>query len=78
MRLIFGLLSLLVVLAVVGLLAKTQLASLRSTPVAMPGATDSAASAGDAAPPGQQIQQKIRDDMDKLMQQSMQRNDATQ
>lgn len=76
MRLIFGLLSLLLVLAVAGLLAKTQLASLK--PTSLPDATGAAASASAAALPAPQLPQKIKDDVDKLMQQAAQRNDASQ
>jgi hypothetical protein len=55
MRAAFGILSLLVVVAIVGLLAKKQMASV-STPTAMP-AAPGAAPAAPAANPKEAVQQ---------------------
>ena len=55
MRMLFGVLSLLVVVAVIGVLAKKQLGAVSAPPVAMPGASGPAA--GAAVPPRQQVEQ---------------------
>jgi multidrug efflux pump subunit AcrB len=71
MRVVFGVLSLLVVVAVVGFLAKKQLDSARvpvavpqtaGVPVAPPGATP--------AQQSQQLQQQVKKDVESLMQQA--------
>ena len=55
MRIVFGVLSLLVVVAIVGMLAKTQLRAV--APVATPAA---AAAPGTMAPPSGTPQQQVR------------------
>ena len=73
MRAAFGILSLLLALAIVGLLAKKQLAATRSTvPVLQPAA--GAAGDGAAAPAtvraqNQQVQQQYKQAVEGLMQQ---------
>ena len=73
MRIIFGALGLLIVLAIVGSLAKRQLQAVR-VPV------DSAASAttldGTPAQQSQQLQRKVADDVAKALQQGVQRSEA--
>ncbi|MEO7641024.1 MAG: hypothetical protein ABI919_05775 [Ramlibacter sp.] len=56
MRIVFGVLSLLFVVAVIGFLAKKQLGAVTAPPAALPGATG-AASAAAPATPKQQVQQ---------------------
>jgi cytoskeletal protein RodZ len=78
MRLVLGVLSLLIVAAVVGMLAKTQLQALRA-PAAAERDTASAAHAGaDAAATPAQIQQRIKTDVEKLMQAPPARGEPTQ
>jgi K+-transporting ATPase c subunit len=78
MRLVLGVLSLLIVAAVVGMLAKTQLQSLRA-PAAAERDKASAASAGaDAAATPAQIQQRIKADVEKMMQAQPARGEPTQ
>ncbi|RYF66632.1 MAG: hypothetical protein EOO29_38415 [Comamonadaceae bacterium] len=77
MRAVFGLVGLVVVLAVVGLLAKKQLSAVR-TPVPSLQTTpaDSAAAAASSAQPAtvrdqsQQIQQQVKQQVEGLMQQA--------
>jgi hypothetical protein len=79
MRMVFGVLSLLVVLAIVGSLAKKQLQAVSGQTTAIPGAVSGAASA-DAAPVtvGEQsrnIQQQVRDSTAAALQQGVERNE---
>ena len=74
MRAVFGLVGLVVVLAVVGVLAKKQLSavrtpvpSLQTVPVGSAGAPASAATVRDQS---QQIQQQVKQQMEGLMQQA--------
>lgn len=72
MRIVFGLLSLVVVLAIVGVVAKKQIQSVR-LPTAVEGASGSASVpvlSGTAAQQSQQLQKKIQDDLSKIMQQA--------
>ena len=71
MRMIFGVLSLLVVLAVVGYLAKTQLKAVAVTPV--PGASVMQTTAATPAQQSQQIQRQVRDDIARALQQGADR-----
>lgn len=71
MRMIFGVLSLLVVLAVVGYLAKTQLKAVAVTPV--PGASVMQTTAATPAQQSQQSQRQVRDDIARAMQQGADR-----
>lgn len=71
MRVVFGVLSLLVVVAIVGFLAKKQLGSA-SAPVAVPQAAGvpSVAPGGTSAQQSQQLQQQVKKDVESLMQQA--------
>ena len=62
MRAMFGVLGLLLVLAIVGLLAKKQLNTTIEVPTATPGATVQQQS--------QQIQQQVKQSVDAAMQQA--------
>lgn len=71
MRMIFGVLSLLLVVAVVGLLAKTQLKAVGALPT---GSTaEVQAPAGTPAQQSQQIQSKVQDDIARALQQGADR-----
>jgi hypothetical protein len=78
MRLVLGVLSLLIVAAVVGMLAKTQLQSLRAPAAAEGGTASGAAAAVDAAATPVQIQQKIKADVEKMMQAPPARGEPTE
>jgi len=72
MRLVFGALSLLVVLAIVGSLGKKQLQALSGNRVSPASAT---VGAGDAAvSPSPDIQQQVRQDTVRALQQGADRN----
>jgi len=66
MRLLWGVISLLVVLAAVGVIARKQLETVR---VGAP-AEVAASGVGTSAQQSQALQRKVRDDMNKLMQQA--------
>ncbi|GDY37371.1 hypothetical protein [Acidovorax sp. NB1] len=74
MRAVFGLVGLVVVLAIVGLLAKKQLSATRAPVPALQSAAPGAAPA--SAPPAtvreqsQQVQQQVKQQMEGLMQQA--------
>lgn len=78
MRAIFGVLSLLIVLVVVGVLAKKQLGALSAAPVhiQMPTSADSEVTLPAASPgatpqaQGQQLQQQIKQSVESTMQQA--------
>jgi hypothetical protein len=72
MRGLFGLVGLVVVLAVVGLLAKSQLSAVRAPAVEMPGVTAGPASApaGNVREQSRQMQDQVRQQMEGLMQQA--------
>lgn len=65
MRLVSGVLGLLVVVAIVAALARTQLQTVQAS-VAEPGAS---------AAPAQQVQRKVADDVNRLMQQAPARHE---
>lgn len=71
MRVVFGVLSLLVVVAVVGFLAKKQLGSA-SLPVAVPQSAGAPVAPLGATPAqqSQQLQQQVKKDVEALMQQA--------
>jgi len=69
MRLLLTIASLLLVLAVLGMLAKTQLGSPRGV------AGAAAPASGAALPP---VEQKIKDDLTRLMQNAPQRSEPPQ
>ncbi|GKS84587.1 MULTISPECIES: hypothetical protein [unclassified Acidovorax] len=74
MRMGFGLVALLVALAIVGLLVKKQLGATRSAVpvVSVPGAQPpaSGASAATVREQSQQVQQQVKQQMEALMQQA--------
>lgn len=75
MRGLFGLVGLVVVLAVVGLLAKNQLSAVRAPAVAVPGAAavtadPASAPAGNVREQSRQMQDQVRQQMEGLMQQA--------
>jgi predicted lipid-binding transport protein (Tim44 family) len=72
MRAIFGVLGLVLVLGIVGWLAKTQLASTRQAipSLVVPGAELSSAPAGNVREQSQQIQQQIKQSVEAAMQQA--------
>jgi hypothetical protein len=71
MRMILGVLALLVALAIVGYLAKTQLKAVTVAPVAGVPATQ--APAATPAQQSQQIQRRVQDDIARAMQQGADR-----
>ena len=74
MRAFFGALSLLVVLAVVGLLVKSQLGAIGHTvSSAAPGAVLPAS--GTVHEQSQQLQQRVKDDVTKALEQGAARSD---
>lgn len=79
MRMVFGVLGLLVVLAIVGVVAKKQLQTVRT-----PTLVESAAGAsmpvlsGTPAQQSQQLQKKVQDELNKIMQQTPARADPAQ
>lgn len=79
MRIVFGVLSLLVVLAVVGFVAKKQLQSVRAPlPAETAVGAGMPALSGTPAQQSQQLQKKVQDDLNKLMQQAPARAEPTQ
>jgi predicted lipid-binding transport protein (Tim44 family) len=72
MRAIFGVLGLVLVLGIVGWLAKTQLASSRQAipSVAVPGAETASAPAANVREQSQQIQQQVKQSLEAAMQQA--------
>jgi hypothetical protein len=73
MRAVFGIVSLLVALAVVGLLASRQLKAVHAPIDATVGAMSSPASAVNVREQSQQIQQRVADDVNKALAQGTQR-----
>jgi hypothetical protein len=65
MRLVFGVLGLVLVLAIVGSLAKRQLQSLQAAPRPASGASQAL-----VGTPVQPLQQRVTDDVNRLMQQA--------
>ncbi len=74
MRAVFGVVSLLVVLAIVGILASRQLKAVRVSTDSVTGTSADAASAT-VRQQSQQIQDKIKDDIAKALEQGSARND---
>ena len=74
MRAVFGLVGLVVALAIVGLLVKKQLAATRTPVPALQTATGAAAPAsvptGTVREQSQQVQQQVKQQMESLMQQT--------
>jgi uncharacterized protein (DUF697 family) len=77
MRALFGVVSLLLIVATVGFVAGKQLRGLRQVPSASSGATAAtSANAGsvNVRDPAQQLQQQVRDDVAKALEQGAQNN----
>ena len=78
MKAVFGVVSLLIVFAIVGFVAGKQLRALRQVPSTAASATAATASAGAGSANGrdqaQQLQQKVRDDVAKALEQGAQNN----
>ncbi|MCO5354874.1 hypothetical protein [Acidovorax kalamii] len=73
MRAVFGLVGLVVVLAIVGLLAKKQLSVTRAPVPALqtaPGAAPASAPPATVREQSQQVQQQVKQQMEGLMQQA--------
>ncbi len=72
MRMVFGVLGLLVVVAIVGWLAKSQLSATRQAipSLAVPGAQPAPAPAATVREQSQQIQQQIKQSVEATMQQA--------
>ena len=75
MRIVFGVLGLLLVLAIVGSLAKRQLQAVR-VPVPTGEAASAPVLSGTPAQQSQQLQRKVADDVNRLMQQAPARTEA--
>jgi len=77
MRMIFGVLGLLVVLAIVGTIARKQLQAVKALPGTAP--TAAAASApGNVAQQSRDLQNQVKQDVNALLQQGASRPDAGQ
>ena len=82
MRAVFGVVSLLVVLAIVGMLASRQIKAVNTSVSsaagqALPGAA-SVAAAGTVREQSQQLQQRVADDVAKAMQQGARKDESGQ
>jgi len=73
MRIIFGVLGLLIVVAIVGMLAKRELQAVRA--IAPGNAASAAVPTGTPAQQSKALQRQIGSDIDKALQQGMQRNE---
>lgn len=73
MRIIFSALGLLIVVAIVGMLAKRELQAARVI-VPVDGAASATVLAGTPAQQSRQLQRQVTDDINKALQQGMQRN----
>ena len=79
MRIVFGLLSLLVVMAIIGVLARKQIQSVRAlAPEPAAAGASMPALSGTPAQQSRQLQKQVQDDLNKLMQQAPARVDPTQ
>ena len=80
---VFGVVSLLVVLAIVGLLASRQLKAVgapraQATGQALPGAASAAGLAGNVREQSQQVQRQVADDIAKAMAQGARKDESGQ
>jgi Tfp pilus assembly protein PilX len=78
MRAVFGVLSLLVVVAIVGMLASRQLKATRISGQALTGSTAEAAASTTVRQQSQQIQQKVADDVTRALQQGAPRSEQAE
>ena len=82
MRALFGVVSLLIVLAIVGIAAKKQLQAVNNVGASLPPAqtgtdvTTVAPAASTVRAQSQQLQQKVADDVNKALQQGAARGDS--
>ena len=76
MRAVLGLIGLVVALAVVGVLVKTQLKAVQAIRVAPAGAAPAPAPAGAASASPRQVSRQVADDIAKAMQQGARRSDG--
>ena len=67
MRMIFSLIGLLIVLAIVGFLAKSQLTSVTQTPTLAPSSTNTTATPANIAEQSKQIQTQVKDQVNEVM-----------
>ena len=75
MRAVFGVASLLVVLVILGLLARTQLKAVSQAPVSVDAAASVPAPAGNLGEQSQQVQDKVRNDVSKALEQGAARRE---
>ena len=83
MRAIFGVLTLLIVLAIVGLLAKKQLQAVNNVGASLPpaqgiDASPAAPAASTVRAQSQQLQQRVADDVNKALQQGAARTESAE
>lgn len=79
MRVVFGVLSLLVALAIVGIVAKKQLQAVGSIPNQTgAGSTTAGPAASTVRAQSQQMQQQVLNDVNKALQQGTDRNEAAE
>lgn len=82
MRAIFGVVSLLVALAIIGIIAKKQLQAVHNVGASLPpqtstdGTPTAAPAASTVRAQSQQMQQRVVDDVNKALQQGADRNQA--
>lgn len=74
MRIIFSMLGLLVAVAIIGLLAKRELQAARVIVPAVDGAASAVELSGTPAQQSKQLQRQVTDDINKALQQGMQRD----
>lgn len=67
MRMIFSLVGLLIVVAIVGFIAKKQLATGTQLPNSAPASANTAATPSNIADQSKQMQQQVKDQMDEAM-----------
>jgi hypothetical protein len=78
MRMVFGLLGLVMVLAIVGLLAKSQLRSVGAVASIGAGSASAPVPTGTPVQASQQLQKQVQDDVNRLMQQAPARAEPAQ
>ena len=75
MRIVFSVVGLLIVVAIVGMLAKRELQSARVIVADDAPAASAVVPAGTPAQQSQQLQRQVTEDIDKALRQGMQRNE---
>lgn len=76
MRMAFGLIALLIVLAIISVLAKHQLKAVQTAVPVVPGASEPAS--GNVAQQSRQMQQQVADQVNQMMQQRPKQLDEQQ